>query len=105
MVCWLSFRILPAAILGARTNSALPTTSLTIILSTLIIFSGLNALYRKPLNRNDNFELSKIQLILIGLGVGFGSSLTGTGGPVLLVPILIFLGTPALIAIGVSQVI
>ena len=105
MVCWLSIGIVPAAVLGAGANTTLPTASLTIILSTLIIFSGLNALYRKPLTKNDNFELSKIQLVLIGLGVGFGSSFTGTGGPVLLVPILIFLDIPALIAIGVSQVI
>jgi uncharacterized protein len=105
MVCWLSLGIIPAAILGAWTNSALPTALLTIILASLIIFSGLNALYKQPLTENDNFALSKIQLILIGLGVGFGSSLTGTGGPVLLVPILIFLDIPALAAIGVSQVI
>ncbi|MCZ6520224.1 MAG: sulfite exporter TauE/SafE family protein, partial [Bacteroidetes bacterium] len=37
--------------------------------------------------------------------VGFGSSLTGTGGPVLLVPILLTLHYPALKSIGISQAI
>ena len=35
--------------------------------------------------------------------MGFGSALTGTGGPVLLVPILMMLHVPVLVAIGVSQ--
>jgi len=34
-----------------------------------------------------------------------GSALTGTGGPVLLLPILMFANVPALAAIGVSQAI
>lgn len=105
MVRWLSLGIIPAAIFGAWTNSVLPTATLTFILATLIAFSGLNALYRHPHPKGDNFEMSNIRLVLIGFGVGFGSALTGTGGPVLLVPVLIFLDTPALVAIGVSQVI
>lgn len=105
MACRLSLGIVPAAILGAWTNSALPTAALTIILAILIIFSGLNTLYKKPITNNGNFVLSNTRLVLIGLGIGFGSALTGTGGPVLLVPILIFLNIPPLVAIGVSQVI
>jgi uncharacterized membrane protein YfcA len=42
---------------------------------------------------------------LIGVGVGFGSSLTGTGGPVLLVPLLLLLRFMPLAAIGISQAI
>jgi uncharacterized membrane protein YfcA len=105
MAGWLSVGIVPAAIFGARINTALPTTVLTIILAALIAFSGLNALYRQPITKADKAEMSYALLILIGLGVGFGSALTGTGGPVLLVPILILLEVPALAAIGVSQVI
>jgi uncharacterized membrane protein YfcA len=44
-------------------------------------------------------------MVLIGVGVGFGSSLTGTGGPVLLVPLLLVLGYISLTAVGISQAI
>ena len=50
-------------------------------------------------------DFRKVMLILIGALVGFGSALTGTGGPVLLVPILITLSYPALKTIGISQAI
>lgn len=105
MACWLSGGIIPAAVLGARTNSSLTTTALTIILALLITFSGVNALRKQFRSTNTAHELSPLILLLIGFGVGFGSALTGTGGPVLLVPILIFLHIEPLAAIGVSQVV
>ena len=45
------------------------------------------------------------QFVIIGFVCGFGSAITGTGGPLILVPILIYLGLPALIAVGLSQVV
>lgn len=105
MVRWLSIGIIPAALLGARTNSILPTAALTICLATLIVFSGVNALYRQPRITGTRQRLSNPMLLIIGSSVGFGSALTGTGGPVLLVPILVFLNIPPLTAIGVSQAI
>ena len=104
MVGYLSLGTVPGAICGARTNLALPTAALTIVLATLTIFSGLNALYRQPQAQQKSFELTHIRLAVIGLLVGFGSALTGTGGPLLLVPILTLLDVPALVAIGASQV-
>ncbi|MBN6042060.1 TSUP family transporter [Amycolatopsis sp. 195334CR] len=41
----------------------------------------------------------------VGVVVGFGSALTGTGGPVLLVPVLMVLGVAPLAAVGAGQVI
>ena len=43
--------------------------------------------------------------MVIGIATGFASSITGTGGPLVLVPILIWLKVPALTAVGLSQVI
>ena len=37
--------------------------------------------------------------------VGFGSALSGTGGPLLLLPVLLFLKAPVLASIGLAQVI
>lgn len=41
----------------------------------------------------------------IGIGVGFGSALSGTGGPILLVPVLLMIGVRPLSAIAASQVV
>ncbi len=47
MVAWLSLGIVPATIMGARTNVALRAEALTLVLAVLIALSGLNALLRK----------------------------------------------------------
>jgi hypothetical protein len=105
MVGWLCVGVLPAALLGARANVALQAGALTVILATLIVASGINALLRKPVTITGSFRAKRFVLVSIGLVVGFGSALTGTGGPVLLLPILILINVPALAAIGLSQVI
>ncbi len=46
-----------------------------------------------------------IGLTLIGAAVGCGSALSGTGGPVLLLPVLMLLGLPTLPAIAAAQAI
>ncbi len=105
MVGWLCVGVVPAALLGARANVTLQAGVLNIILAVMIVASGLNALLRKPLTIKGSFRANRFVLVSIGVAVGFGSALTGTGGPVLLLPILIFINVPALAAIGVSQAI
>ncbi|XP_065194393.1 uncharacterized protein LOC135825700 [Sycon ciliatum] len=46
-----------------------------------------------------------VQALLVGMLAGFGSALTGTSGPVLLLPMLFILLWPALPALGCAQVI
>lgn len=104
-VLWISLGIIPAALLGARVNSILSGRVLTLILAALIVFSGYHALSKRPANGDSIPNLNIAALVLIGLGVGFGSSLTGTGGPVLLLPILLFLQFLPLAAVGISQAI
>jgi uncharacterized membrane protein YfcA len=105
MVGWLSLGLVPATIIGARTNVALQAENLTIVLAILTALSGLNTLLRKDEVALTGTTTNRLALVSIGLAVGFGSALTGTGGPVLLLPILLILKTPALVAIGVSQAI
>ena len=102
-VLWLSVGIIPAALLGARVNSNLNTDVLVLIVAGLIAFSGINVFINRQNESGVIPDFGKPLLILIGALVGFGSSLTGTGGPVLLVPILITLHYPALKSIGISQ--
>ena len=105
MVLWISIGIIPGAVLGAVTNADLSKTTLLIILALLIGFSGVHALFKKMDTTTPPIKLKVWILGLIGFGLGFGSALTGTGGPVLLIPILLFLHFPVLKSIGVSQVI
>jgi len=104
-VLWLSVGIIPAALLGARVNTHLNTDVLVLIVAGLIAFSGINVFINRQNESGVIPDFRKPLLILIGALVGFGSSLTGTGGPVLLVPILIILHYPALKSIGISQAI
>jgi uncharacterized protein len=104
-VAWLTLGIIPATLLGAWTNSVLPQEALSVVLAGLIIFSGVNSLYKRNTKESEPTELRNWQWIVIGVMVGFGSSLTGTGGPVLLIPILMFYGTNTLIAVGIGQAI
>jgi len=104
-VLWLSVGIIPATLLGARVNTNLNTDVLVLIVAGLIAFSGINVFINRQNGSGVIPDFRKPLLILIGALVGFGSSLTGTGGPVLLVPILITLHYPALKSIGISQAI
>ncbi len=104
-VAWLTLGIIPATLLGAWTNSVLPQEALSAVLAGLIIFSGVNTLYKRNPSQQDSKQLQDWQWVIIGVMVGFGSSLTGTGGPVLLIPILVFYGTNTLVAVGIGQAI
>ena len=50
-------------------------------------------------------EPGRLTLIGAGVATGFGSAITGTGGPLILVPLGIALGLPVLTAVGLSQAI
>jgi hypothetical protein len=103
-VKWLSVGILPGALLGSWTNARLSSPLLMLILAGFILGSGLNTIFSRS---SANGELDRLKVsLLLGLGfiTGFGSALTGTGGPVILVPALMLLKVQAIAAIAVSQV-
>lgn len=100
---WLVLGILPASLLGARTNVNLPTGVLAGILTVVLLYSAFNTLFRQGTDDGTTTQLASYWLVLIGLLVGFGSALTGTGGAVMLMPIFLLLGVPALHAVGVVQ--
>ncbi len=103
VVGWLTIGILPGAILGARANVGLSSTHLSLLLAALILASGLNILVSRSRGEREISSLGRGLLVLLGFLMGFGSALTGTGGPVLLVPVLMFMNVQALTAIAVSQ--
>jgi uncharacterized membrane protein YfcA len=101
MAGWLCAGATPAAFAGAWTVSVVDPLVLEACLGLLTLLSGLNSLRRQE---SDGIPTaSRKGLLIIGAGTGFLSSLTGTGGPVVLVPILISMRFPVLTAVGLSQ--
>jgi uncharacterized protein len=105
LVRWLVVGVVPASVLGALANAALSSTLLTIILALACMGTGMVALARPPRVARELSTLGAPALVLIGVLVGFGSALSGAGGAAVLMPILLALRTPALVAIGASQAI
>jgi uncharacterized membrane protein YfcA len=96
--------------IGARVSVALPEAVVKLIFAAFLAFVGIHTLLRmvRPdeIVRKDRLasEFNNLALIGCGAAVGLGSGLTGVGGPAILVPLLVFLGLPVQIAVGVSQV-
>lgn len=96
---------MPAAVAGAVASAWAPASLLEIVIGVLAAVSGLQALLADAVPRVSMFEMRSGLLAGLGVVTGFGSALTGTGGPLILVPLLIWLEAPVLIAIGMAQVI
>ncbi|MBI4195296.1 MAG: sulfite exporter TauE/SafE family protein [Betaproteobacteria bacterium] len=97
------------AFIGAWINSLSKPGALAVILAGIIIFAGVYTLaswrgLRQPAF-GENRQAQRALLALIGSVSGFGSGLTGVGGPALSVPLMVLFGFPALTSIGASQVI
>lgn len=102
---WLCAGAIPGAFLGAATVSVVPGNVLELIIASFILFSGANALAKQREDTTPRHSLKAGQLALIGIITGYGSAMSGTGGPLVLVPMLVWLQVPVLTAIGLSQVI
>ncbi len=103
---WLCGGAMPAAFVGTYAMAVIPTRPLELIVAALIIAAGANALRPlKPDARAPAGFPSGPMLALIGGVTGFISALTGTGGPITLLPILLWLRLPVLTAVGLSQAV
>jgi uncharacterized membrane protein YfcA len=91
---------------GAYVNSITDSTVLDRIIGFAILLGGLNVLFPVAKTRAREGG-SQHALLLLGVGAvsGFGSGLTGAGGPLFSVPIMLSLGFQPLLAIGVSQIL
>lgn len=94
---------------GAWANARIDGRLLSIILSFLIVLAGVNTICTRNSDRLAAFNMrprrQQILLLVIGAGAGFGSGLTGVGGPALSVPFMLLFGFSPLTAIGASQVV
>jgi uncharacterized membrane protein YfcA len=105
MTGWLCGGAIPGAFLGAALVAVAPARVLELLIAALTAFAGINALTVRPETSRTRGSLGNGALAAIGVLTGLGSALTGTGGPVILVPILVWLRLPVLMAVGLSQII
>ena len=106
MVGWLWAGAMPAALGGALAANVAPSALLEILIGLLTVSSGLQSLFSgADVKMSDATTISNPALGCIGAMTGFLSALSGTGGPLILVPILLYLELPVLTAVGLSQVI
>lgn len=108
---WLCLAAMPGAFLGALAVSATPGRWLELLIASLVTFAGVNALRRAGGGGAEGVRApggrtpGGARLGAIGVATGFGSAMSGTGGPLILVPILLWLEVPVLTSLGLSQAI
>ncbi|OED35728.1 hypothetical protein AB833_29410 [Chromatiales bacterium (ex Bugula neritina AB1)] len=102
---WLAVGAMPGAYLGSKFISGMPDDSVKLVIAAFVIFAGINTLIQPKHNNTQTPDLSAFWLIIIGVLVGISSAMTGTGGPLLLVPLLMWLKWPVLTVVGLSQFI
>ena len=108
--CILSGGSFAGALVGVKLNQIISQDSAKMLLYLVVLLSGISILLRmrEKKNKNDmknnreNPLLKPVPVVIIGLITGAVCSLSGAGGPVLVMPILVCLGLPVHLAIGVS---
>lgn len=99
--------IVAAAGLGAAFASMyltrLPESALLLAVAAMNLFAGF-AMYRTQADPGWK-PRSALADGLIGAVTGTVSAISGTGGPVVLIPILLLFSTPVLVAVGAGQVV
>jgi uncharacterized protein len=104
MVTWLGAGIVPTAFVGAWVNVTLPDSVLMGVLALFLVVTGTVSLLTSPVVEHAR-HLGTPTLLAVGAFVGFGSALTGTGGPILLIPILLLMQTRVRAAVGAGMAI
>lgn len=103
---WLCLAAAPAAYLGARLLTLLPGRALEALIAAILLLAGIDVL--RPRRRAVTAAARPLgRAALIGLGgvTGVVAALTGAGGALILVPLLVALEQPVLLAIGLGQTI
>ena len=94
---------LVGAVVGALLTQWLPAAVLRGAVAVLAIVSGAHAWATLNASRPERPLPPTTALATLGLIVGVGSAVSGTGGPVLMLPLLMLLGVPLRSAIVLAQ--
>lgn len=93
---------------GAWSKFLIGAVLLNQIIALIVLSAGAYILLparRRPLPAADKASARRAVLLAVGAFAGFGSGLSGAGGPLFSVPLMLVLGFAPLAAIGVSQVL
>jgi hypothetical protein len=97
------------AYVGAWANSRIGSVALATFIALVIVAAGVHILLApqstRHRQRDGTGRHERAELALVGAVSGFGSGLSGAGGPLFSVPIMVMLGFVPLAAIGTSQVL
>jgi uncharacterized protein len=102
---WLIIGAAPAAFIGAKVTLSTPGQYLEILIALLVVAAGIKAMRSQKISEHSSNITNRYALVFIGIVTGVGSALTGTGGPLFVVPIMVSLKVAAHTAIGFSQAI
>jgi uncharacterized protein len=105
MAGWLSLAALPGAYLGARVVPLVSGTVLQTLIAALLMAAGVNGLLARATEPRPARRLGAGVLLALGAMTGFLSALLGAGGAFILVPVLMALGQPVLLSVGLGQVV
>jgi uncharacterized membrane protein YfcA len=104
-----SLGALTFSFVGAIANVGIDATTLNIVIALVITFAGAYVLFpglarasRKPVEGSKG---TMVALLAIGAVSGFGSGISGAGGPLFSVPIMLISGFAPLTAIGTGMVL
>ena len=100
-VAWLCVAAALGAIVGTVTLDWLPGHLLRLLVAAAALVSGLHALFSRERSAGPHW-LGNTTLASLGLLVGWASAITGTGGPILMIPVLLLLGVPVPSAVGLA---
>lgn len=103
----LSLGSLAGAILGVKLNLIIPESTVKLLLYLVVLLSGISILLRKDKSSEDGGEGYVISehlgaTLVLGFVTGAVCSLSGAGGPVLVMPLLVVLGIGIRTAVGVA---
>ena len=101
---WLCAAAVPGAFLGAAALAVVPGKVVEALIGGVLLLGGVQTL-RPPREHAGRTPPGPVLLLGLGLLTGFASALLGAGGAFLLVPLLVALGEPVLLSVGLGQVI
>lgn len=94
---------LPGALLGAFAIAVVPEVLVLLVLAAFLALTGLWTLVKHRLP--ERAVSAHRAGWPTGIGSGFASSITGTGGPAVMIPVLLWRGVPLLAAVALGQMV
>ena len=105
---WLCLGAIPASLIGSLSLAAISADAVMGLIAGMMVFAGIDTLIRRDrrfASPSTRRTIGAPAYVMIGALTGYGSAITGTGGPLILVPVVLYLGVPVLTAVGLSQAI